>query len=162
MSETAESSAAAEGEGEAKFDIQRVYCKDVSLETPNSPAIFREDWEPDINVQMNTEASQIAEGFFEVVLMVTVTAKVGERTAFLVEVQQAGIFSIGGMEDSDMGPVLGSLCPGILFPYVREAVSDLVTRAGFPPMLLSPVNFDALYYHHMMEQQQAAAGADKA
>jgi preprotein translocase subunit SecB len=140
-------------EQQTQFDIQKVYCKDISLETPNSPGVFRDDWSPDINVQMNTEASQLAEGIYEVVLMVTVTAKLGESTAFLVEVQQGGIFTIGGMEESELGPVLGSLCPGILFPYAREAVSDLVTRAGFPPLVLSPVNFDALFYQHLMEQQ---------
>ena len=138
-----------------QFDIQKVYCKDISLETPNSPQVFREDWRPDVNVQLNSEAEQLGEGFFEVTLAVTVTATVeDERTAFLVEIHQAGIFAISGMGEEELGPVLGSLCPGILFPYAREAVSDLITRAGFPPLVLSPVNFDALYYGQVMEEQQ--------
>ena len=138
-----------------QFDIQKVYCKDISLETPNSPQVFREDWRPDVNVQLNSEAEQLGEGFFEVTLAVTVTATVeDERTAFLVEIHQAGIFAIRGMGEEELGPVLGSLCPGILFPYAREAVSDLITRAGFPPLVLSPVNFDALYYSQVMEGQQ--------
>ena len=125
-----------------QFDIQKVYCKDISLETPNSPQVFREDWRPDVNVQLNSEAEQLGEGFFEVTLAVTVTATVeDERTAFLVEIHQAGIFCYSRYGRRRVRPVLGSLCPGILFPYAREAVSDLITRAGFPPLVLSPVNF---------------------
>lgn len=155
MSEATSDAAAASNA--AQFDIQKVYTKDISFETPNSPDIFRSDWKPDIDVQLNTSAGQLAESFFEVVLTVTVTAKVGERTAFLVEVQQAGIFNIAGMSAEELPAVLGSLCPGILFPYAREAVSDLVTRGGFPQLVLSPVNFDALYYRHVREQQGQGA-----
>jgi preprotein translocase subunit SecB len=154
MSETnADNGNGQDAGSEPQFDIQKVYTKDISLETPNTPSAFREEWQPDINIQLNTEAEQIGEGFFEVTLMVTATAKLGENTAFLVEVHQAGIFAISNMPEDEMGPVLGSLCPGILFPYAREVVSDLVTRSGFPPLVLSPVNFDALYYQAVMEQQ---------
>ena len=135
------------------FEIRKVYTKDISLETPNSPQVFTQEWNPDVNVQLQTEANKLDESFFDVVLSVTVTAKLGDRTAYLVEVHQAGIFEIGAVPEEELGPVLGSVCPGILFPYAREAVSDLITRAGFQPMFLTPVNFDALYYKHVMEAQ---------
>lgn len=145
-----------EGEG-VVFEIRKVYTKDLSLETPNSPEVFTMEWNPDVNVQMQTEASKLDETFFDVVLTVTVTAKLGDRTAYLVEVHQAGIFEIGAVPDEEIGMVLGSVCPGILFPFARETVSDLITRAGFQPMLLSPVNFDALYYQHIKEAQAEQA-----
>ena len=143
-------------EGEVTFEIKKVYTKDLSLETPNSPAVFTQEWNPDVNVQLHTGANQLDEQFFEVVLTVTVTAKLGENTAYLVEVHQAGIFQIVGVGAEEMGPVLGSVCPGILFPYAREVVADLVQRGGFQQMLLTPVNFDALYYQHVMENADAA------
>ena len=150
MSETA---AAGDEESEAIFEIKKVYTKDMSLETPNSPHIFTTEWDPDVNVQLHTDANKLDEQFYDVMLTVTITTKVGDRTAYLVEVQQAGIFQLAGIPEEELGPVLGSMCPGILFPYAREAVSDLVTRAGFQPMLLTPVNFDAMYYQHVMAQQ---------
>ncbi|NKC16951.1 MAG: protein-export chaperone SecB [Gammaproteobacteria bacterium] len=146
-------------DGEPQFDINKVYTKDLSFETPNSPDIFRVDWQPDVNINLSTEAAHLDGLLFEVVLAVTVTAKVAEQTAFLVEVQQAGIFTIAGVPDDEMGQVLSSLCPGILFPYAREVVSDLVVRGGFPQVVLTPVNFDALYYKHTLEQQ---GGGDNA
>ena len=151
MSETA----VTEEDGEEPiFEIKKVYTKDMSLETPNSPQVFTVEWNPDVNVQLHTDANKLDEQFFEVTLTVTVTTKLEERTAYLVEVQQAGIFQLAGIGDDDLGPVLGSMCPGILFPYAREAVSDLITRAGFQPMLLTPVNFDAMYYQHVMSQAE--------
>tara|TARA_B100000676_G_scaffold309028_1_gene371391 strand:+ start:2358 stop:2828 length:471 start_codon:yes stop_codon:yes gene_type:complete len=151
MSETAVTE---EGGEEPIFEIKKVYTKDMSLETPNSPQVFTVEWNPDVNVQLHTDANKLDEQFFEVTLTVTVTTKLEERTAYLVEVQQAGIFQLAGIGDDDLGPVLGSMCPGILFPYAREAVSDLITRAGFQPMLLTPVNFDAMYYQHVMSQAE--------
>ena len=151
MSETAVTE---EGGEEPIFEIKKVYTKDMSLETPNSPQVFTVEWNPDVNVQLHTDANKPDEQFFEVTLTVTVTTKLEERTAYLVEVQQAGIFQLAGIGDDDLGPVLGSMCPGILFPYAREAVSDLITRAGFQPMLLTPVNFDAMYYQHVMSQAE--------
>ena len=151
MSETAVTE---EGGEEPIFEIKKVYTKDMSLETPNSPQLFTVEWNPDVNVQLHTDANRLDEQFFEVTLTVTVTTKLEERTAYLVEVQQAGIFQLAGIGDDDLGPVLGSMCPGILFPYAREAVSDLITRAGFQPMLLTPVNFDAMYYQHVMSQAE--------
>ena len=140
---------------EPQFAIQRIYVKDMSFETPNSPRVFTEQWDPSINVDLNTSANPLADSVYEVVLSVTVTAKQKDKTAFLVEVQQAGIFSIAGMNEAEVGHMLGSFCPNILFPYVREVVADLVNRGSFPQLNLAPVNFDALY----AQQQQAEATA---
>ncbi|MEM7407192.1 MAG: protein-export chaperone SecB [Pseudomonadota bacterium] len=141
------------------FDIKKVYTKDISLETPNSPQVFTMEWDPEVNVQLGSETNRLDERFYEVVLSATVTTKLGDRTAYLVEVHQAGIFEITNVEEAELPAVLGSICPGILFPYAREAISDLITRAGFQPMLLSPVNFDALYYQHVVESQAEENGA---
>jgi len=142
-------------EQQGQFNIQKVYTKDISFEAPNSPKIFTEKWEPQNNLDLNTNASPIGENTYEVVLSLTVTAKLGETTAYLCEIHQAGIFSIEGFSDSDLHGMLGSFCPNILFPYAREAVSDIVTRGGFPQLLLAPINFDALYQQHMQQAQAA-------
>jgi preprotein translocase subunit SecB len=140
-----------------QFAIQRIYTKDVSFETPNAPQIFTAEWKPSINVQLNTSVQDLGENHYELVLNVTVTAKQGDKTGFLAEVQQAGIFLIAGLPDEEMGPMLGIFCPNILFPYARETVSDLVNRGSFPQLNLAPVNFEALYAQQM-QQQQADAG----
>lgn len=143
-----------ENQVQGQFSIQKIYTKDLSFETPNSPAIFaQEKWEPEVNVQLNSRAGKMENNMHEVVLTVTVTAKIKGDTAYLVEVQQAGVFQANGFEDAQLGHLLGSFCPNILFPYVRETISDLVARGGFPQMLLQPVNFDALYAQHMQQQQ---------
>ncbi len=140
-----------------QFAIQKIYVKDVSFETPNSPTIFTETkWEPEVNVQLNSRAAPMVDDMHEVVLSVTITTKQGDKVAYLIEVQQAGIFRAEGFDQSQLNHLLGSYCPGILFPYVREAISDMVARGGFPQLLLAPVNFDALYNQHI-EQQQAAS-----
>lgn len=150
----------AQNQAAGQFAIQKIYVKDVSFETPNSPAIFTETkWEPEVNVQLNTRATPLADHMHEVVLSITVTAKSGDKTAYLVEVQQAGIFRTEGFDAAQLNHLLGSFCPNILFPYVREAISDTVTRGGFPQMLLAPVNFDALYAQHLQQQQGAAKEA---
>lgn len=136
-----------------QFTIQRIYTKDVSFETPNSPAIFTEKWEPQVNVDLNTSGNKLAEGIYEVVLAVTVTTKLGDKTAYLAEVKQSGIFSIEGFSEQDLGGMLHSYCPNLLFPYVREVVSDLVSKGSFPQLLLQPINFDALYAQHLQQQQ---------
>ena len=141
-----------ESKAEQQFHIQKIYTRDISFEAPNSPKIFTEKWEPQNNLDLNTNASPIADKTFEVVLSLTVTAKLGDNTAYLVEVHQAGIFTIDGFSDEDTHAMLGSFCPNILFPYAREAVSDIVTRGGFPQLLLAPINFDALYEQHMQQQ----------
>jgi len=149
--------AEAQNQTAGQFVIQKIYVKDVSFETPNSPAIFTETkWEPAVNVQLNSRAAPMADQMHEVVLSVTVTAKLGDKTAYLVEVQQAGVFRAEGFEQAQLNHLLGSFCPNILFPYVREAISDMVTRGGFPQLLLAPVNFDALYAQHLQQQQVGA------
>ncbi|KAB7622724.1 protein-export chaperone SecB [Alkalilimnicola sp. S0819] len=140
------------------FNIVKLYLKDCSFEAPNTPDIFQQDWQPQVNVDLNTSARSVAEKTYEVVVSVTVTAKMGEKTAFLVEVQQAGIFQLEGFDQQTLHGLLGAYTPGILFPYAREAVSDLVGKGGFPQLQLNPVNFDALYAKRMAEKQ-AAEGA---
>ncbi|AZZ99478.1 MULTISPECIES: protein-export chaperone SecB [Pseudoalteromonas] len=146
--------AAAEEQQGPQFNIQRIYTKDVSFETPNSPAIFQKEWTPEVKLDMDTRSAKLDEGVYEVVLALTVTASLGEETAFLCEIQQAGIFSIGELEELQMAHMLGAFCPNILFPYAREAVASLVNRGTFPQLNLAPVNFDALFAQYM--QQRAA------
>ncbi len=145
---------------EKQFSIQKVYTKDISFESPNTPKIFTEKWEPAIDFNLGTHVTPLESSLFEVALTVTITVKLGETTAYLVEVNQAGIFTLTGFTDQEMGPMVGSFCPNILFPYAREAVSDLVTKGGFPQLLLAPVNFDALYAQHIQQLQQQAPGSD--
>ena len=133
------------------FGIEKLYIKDASIEVPNAPQIFTDRTAPQVSVELANAAQKLEEGIFDVSIKVTVTAKVGDKTAFLVEVAQAGIFVIRNMPDENLEPVLAVACPNILFPYAREAVSDMVTRAGFAPVLLNPINFEALY----MQQKQA-------
>ena len=164
MADTDSPAAAATDQGEAAdFQIKKLFLKDISFESPNSPNVFTMEWKPNVDMQLNSEVRKFGEQDFEVTLTTTVTVKVGETTAFLCEVQAAGIFGIEGVPEAEMGPLLGSYCPNILFPYLREAVSDLSTRGGFPQLVLAPVNFDALYARHMAEQgSEAAAGAVQA
>jgi preprotein translocase subunit SecB len=160
MAENEQTPEAGAEQGQRQFGIQRIYTKDLSFETPNSPAIFKEQWTPETNLNLNTEVQQLEEGLFEVSVSVTVTSKLGEKTAFLVEVKQAGIFNLSGFSQQEMGQMLGAYCPNLLFPYAREVVSDLVTKGSFPQLLLSPVNFDALYAQHQQKLAQQAAGPD--
>jgi len=136
------------------FQIQRVYLKDVSLEQPNSPAILLQQEQPSVDIQLGVQALNAAEGVFEVAVTATVHAKVEEKTLFLVEAKQAGIFEIRNIAEEQMGGVLGVACPQIIYPYLRATVADIVTRAGFPPVHLAEINFQAMY-----EQQNAAAEA---
>ncbi len=141
---------------ERQFALQKIYVKDVSFETPHSPEIFTLKWEPKVEFNLASKAQQLQEGLFEVGLTVTLTVKVEDKTAYLIEICQAGIFSLQGFSEQEYGHLLGSYCPNVLFPYAREAVSDLVVKGGFPPMLLAPVNFDALYMQHVQQLQQQA------
>lgn len=136
------------------FNIEKIYVKDLSLEIPHAPAIFLEREQPQIDMQLHNEATRIDEGYFEASITITVTAKLGDKTMFLAEATQAGIFQIRNVPAEDMDPVLGIGCPNILFPYVRETISDMVNRSGFPPVILSPINFEALY----AQKQAADAG----
>ncbi|MDD2885017.1 MAG: protein-export chaperone SecB [Dechloromonas sp.] len=139
------------------FGIEKLYVKDLSLEVPNAPAIFLEQDAPEVNIQLNTSGQMVGENAYEVVLTVTVTAKLGEKTVFLVEVGQAGVFRIVNVPDEQIEPLIAIACPNVLFPYAREAVSDAVVRAGFQPIVLQPVNFEGMYMQRMQEQQEAAA-----
>lgn len=137
------------------FSIEKLYVKDLSLEIPNAPQVFLERETPQVDVQLQTQGKGVSDGMFEVVLTVTVTAKVQDKTVFLVEAAQAGVFQLRNIPDADLDPLLGVVCPNILFPYVREVISDCVSRAGFPPVILNPVNFEALYQQR--QQQKAHA-----
>lgn len=137
-----------------QFGIQKIYTKDVSLETPNSPQMFSNKWEPSVNMEIGTNGQKLADDVHEIVLTVTVTVKLEDKTAYLVEVHQAGIFTISGLAQEELSHAVGAYCPNILFPYARETVSDLVTRAGFPQLLLAPVNFDALYAQHVQKLKE--------
>ncbi len=142
-------------EPEQQFALQRIYIKDLSFEVPLGAQIFTKQWQPQVHIDLNTKAEKIGDDVFEAVLTITVTAKVGEDTAFLIEVQQAGAFFVKGLEGEQLRRVLMIMCPNILFPYAREAIDSLATRGSFPPLLMQPVNFEALYAQ--AQQQQAPA-----
>ena len=143
---------------EQQFAIQKIYLKDVSFESPNSPAVFADgDWKPEVNIQLNSSNQSLAKDAYEVDLKITVTAKQSDKTAFLVELTQSGIFTIVGFEQESLRGMLGAFCPETLFPFAREAIAELVSKGGFPPMLLAPVNFNALYMQQAQQQQAAAA-----
>lgn len=142
------------------FSIQKLYVKDLSFESPDSPKAFKyTKWEPKIELNLNNAHSIIEENLYEAVLTVTATVSQDDKAAFLVEVQQAGLFAIAGFNENDHKYLLGSQCMSILFPYAREVISDLTNRGGFPPLLLQPVNFDALYQQHMQRQPDDEAKA---
>jgi preprotein translocase subunit SecB len=139
------------------FSIEKVYVKDLSLEIPNAPQVFLEREAPQVDIQLHHNSTSVEEGVYQTVLTVTVTAKVADRTLFLVEAAQAGIFVVRNIPAQELDPVLGIACPNILFPYVREVISDVVVRAGFPPVVLAPVNFEAIYAQQRSQQQQEPA-----
>lgn len=148
---------------EQQFSIQKLYIKDVSFESPNAPAVFADgEWAPEVNLQINTTHNNVGNNAFEVNLKITVTAKQNKKTAFLVEITQSGVFGITGFAQEQLAGMLGAYCPETLFPFAREVISDLVVKGGFPQLLLSPVNFNALYAQHMQKQQAAAAAQDTA
>jgi preprotein translocase subunit SecB len=140
------------------FQIQRVYLKEASLEQPNSPAILLEQDQPTVDIQLAVEAAQAADGVFEVCVTATVTTKIKDKTVFLVEAKQAGIFEIRNLPTEQMNQVMGIACPQIVYPYLRSNVSDIVTRAGFPPVHLSEINFQAMFEQQQVQLQQQEAG----
>jgi preprotein translocase subunit SecB len=142
---------------QATFQIEKIYVKDVSLEIPNAPQIFTQQAQPQLEVRLDTAATPFSEGYYEASVSVTVTAKVGDKTLFLAEAVQAGIFQMRNVPPDDLRPLLGIACPTILFPYLRETISDLVVRGGFPPVLLAPVSFEALYVQRLQQEQQSGA-----
>jgi len=135
------------------FVIQKIYTKDISFESPSSPGIFSSNFQPQLSIDLNVESKKLEADAYDVVVRVTVTTKVEENVAFLCEVKQAGVFTITGFNEAEMGYMLGVQAPGILFPYAREAVSDLVTRGGFPQLLLEPVNFELMYHEHLQKME---------
>jgi preprotein translocase subunit SecB len=141
----------AEQQQDPVFQIQRVYLKEASLEQPNSPAILLEQDQPAVDIQLGVEASQAAEGMYEICVTATVTTKIKDKTVFLVEAKQAGIFEIRNLPADQLNPIMGIACPQIVYPYLRATVADIITRAGFPPVHLAELNFQSMY-----EQQQAA------
>ena len=138
------------------FQIQRVYLKDMSLEQPNSPGILLEQEQPSVDIQLSVEATPVADGIFEVAVTATVHTKIQDKTVFLVEAKQAGIFEIRNIPEDQMGPVMGIACPQIVFPYLRGNVADIVNRAGFPPVHLAELNFQSMYEEQQQQQAQAA------
>jgi len=163
MNETTNENAAAKEQGAAQgpqFGLQRIYVKDLSFEAPNSPKIFLEQWQPNLNLNLGVQVEDLGDSVHEVTLKLTVTVKIEDKTAFLIEVQQAGAFLIKDLPQEQMGPVTRVTCPNILFPYAREVVSDIATRGSFPQLLLQPINFEALYAQQIkqMQEQQKQAG----
>ena len=147
---------AEENQDNREFSLQRIYLKDTSFETPMGADAFKQEWKPEISMNLTTDTKEQGDGFYEVTLTVTVTAKMDDKTAFLVEVQQGGIFMAKNFPQEELGPMFGIYCPNILYPYAREAISDFVTKGSFPQLLLAPVNFEALYQQNLQARQQQA------
>jgi len=145
-----------EQQTDRQFAIQRIYTKDISFESPNAPQVFISEWEPKINVDLSTEIQALSENTIQVVLTVNVVAKHEDKTAFLVEVQQAGIFLAKGFSEEELGPLMGIGAPNALYPYAREVVSDLITRGSFPQFTLQPVNFEQMYAQQMASKKESA------
>lgn len=143
---------------QSSFQVEKIYVKDLSLEIPNAPQVFMEQAQPQLEVQIGTSVNNFAESLYEITVTATVTAKAGERTVFLAEAAQAGIFSLRNVPPQELEPLLGIGCPTIVFPYLRETISDLVIRGGFPPVLLSPVSFEAIYMQRLQQEQGARGG----
>jgi preprotein translocase subunit SecB len=152
-----DNNAAAEQNQQPGFSIEKIYVKDASLEIPNAPQIFTDRTQPQIGIELGNFAQQLEDGVFEVAIKVTVTSKIADKTVFLVEVTQAGIFQIRNVPAENLEMIVGITCPNILFPYARETVSDLVVRAGFLPVLLNPINFEALFAQQKQQQAEAPA-----
>jgi preprotein translocase subunit SecB len=160
MAEEQNEVAATEEQQQAQFQLQKLYTKDVSFEIPNAPQVFQEDGQVEIKMNLAQKVENLAENVQEVVLTVTVTASLGEKTAYLVEVQQAGIFSIAGLDEQSMHAAINTLCPHTLFPYARRAITDLVADGGFPPLVLQPINFDQIYAQRLQEAQAQGGAQD--
>ena len=165
MSEENTNGVAAPAENTANgpaFTIEKIYVKDVSFEAPGAPAIFSEQGQPDLQLNLNQRVQRLNEALFEVVLTVTLTCKVGDKTAYVAEVEQAGVFGLVGLEPQAVDVLLGTQCPNILFPYVRALASDLIQAGGFPPFYLQPINFEGLYAETLRQRQAQADGASLA
>ena len=141
----------------AQFTIEKLYLKDVSFEAPNAPQVFNEQGQPQLSMNLNQKVGRLSDGAFEVVLGVTLTCTLNDKTVYLAEVAQAGIFGLAGFDDRTLDMMLGTYCPNVLFPYVRQIVSDLVQGGGFPPLFLQPINFDAIYAEQQRRRAEASA-----
>jgi preprotein translocase subunit SecB len=163
MTEENNSAANPEQSVQAGFAIQKIYLKDISFETPSGLEAFTKAWKPNVQQDLNIQVNPIEQDLHEVVLLLTITARIENKVVFLVEVKQAGLFAISGIEGIQLSHAINTLCPQILFPYARETIDSLLTRGGFPPLMLAPINFDAVFAQAvMMAQQQAEGGAEKA
>ena len=157
MSEPVANGAAAEANGPT-FSVEKIYVKDLSLEAPGAPQVFREQGQPALEMNLNQRVQRVAENLFEVELGVTLTCKLADKTVYLAEVRQAGLFGLGGFDEQTLDAMLGVHCPNILYPYARQTVSDLITAGGFPPFLLQPINFEALYAEGLRQRAQQGTG----
>jgi preprotein translocase subunit SecB len=149
-----DSSNAAEQAGQAQFNIQKIYVKDVSFEAPNTPAVFNETGTPNLNMNLNQKVARLADDVYEVVLGITLTCTIEEKNVYLAEVEQAGVFGLAGFDERNLDLMLGTYCPNVLFPYARQTISDLITAGGFPPFYLQPINFEALYAEGMRRRAE--------
>ena len=158
MAENPQAAAGSEEANQPQFALQRIYVKDLSFESPNSPVVFQDKWKPQVNLDLNTSHTKVSDNQYEVVLSLTVTSKIDEKVAFIVEIQQAGVFLLKGIEGAQLGQMLGAYCPTILFPYAREAIDGVVSKGSFPALMLAPVNFDAIYAQAVKRKQDEANG----
>lgn len=145
---------------QANFALQRIYVKDISFESPNSPMVFQKQWKPEVKMDLNTKNAKLGDDHYEVVVSVTLTVTVETMTAYIVEVQQAGIFAVQGIEGGHLAQALNAFCPNLLFPYLRETVDTVVIKGSFPAMMLAPVNFDAIFAQAVMQKQKDAQAAE--
>jgi preprotein translocase subunit SecB len=154
----AEQNNGAAGADQAQFAIQKIYVKDVSFEVPGAPQVFNEPGQPQLELNLNQKVGRIADDVYEVVLGITLTCKLTDKTVYLAEIQQAGIFSLNGFDERTLDMMLGTYCPNVLFPYARQAISELVAQGGFPPFYLQPINFEALYAEGLRRRAEQAQG----
>jgi preprotein translocase subunit SecB len=162
MSANLTESAVVDGAQEAaSFNVQKIYLKDVSFEAPNAPMVFNEQGQPELNMSLNQKVGKLADGVFEVVLGVTLTCTIEDKTIYLAEVAQAGIFGLVGFDDATLDAMLGIHCPNVLFPYARQTISDLISSGGFPPFYLQPMNFEAIYAEGLRRRAEQVAGASE-
>lgn len=162
MAENQQAATGNENQNQPQFAMQRIYIKDLSFESPNAPVVFQEKWQPQVNLDLNTAHTKISDNQYEVVLSLTITAKLEDKVAYLVEIHQAGVFLVNNVEERQLGHMLGAYCPTILFPYAREAIDSLVGRGSFPALMLAPVNFDAIYAQALQRTQEEAKAAESA
>jgi preprotein translocase subunit SecB len=156
--QTAPQAAGADAASQAQFTVEKIYVKDVSFEAPNAPHIFSEQGQPQLNMNLNQKVARLNAQVFEVVLGVTLTCTLGEKTVYLAEVEQAGIFGLAGFDDRTLDMMLGTYCPNVLFPYVRQSISELIVAGGFPPFYLQPINFEGLYAEGLRRRAEGQTG----